>query len=198
VHWFVPSAPGEIDFSAITNGQCGGWLDKVPPKNGAAASPGVVYIGVQGRTDSVVELKDLSINVEQRRPAPTGTDLVGACGGSAGPIRWLTTDLDADRPIVTANFDQANREFLERSDQERTPIKFPYTVSRTDPEIFEVHASTKNCDCLWSATITWISNGQAGTIVVNNTEKGGVPFRTVALTRVGTSCNVRRECNQRQ
>ncbi len=57
-----------------------------------------------------------------------------------------------------------------------TPIRFPWTVSLTDPLLLFVVAETKSCYCEWSAHIPWVSGSQRGTILVD--ERGG-GFRVV-------------------
>ena len=57
------------------------------------------------------------------------------------------------------------------------PVNFPYRISATEPEVFEIRATAKQCDCQWTFELEWSSDGKTGWEEINN---NGQPFRTVS------------------
>lgn len=70
--------------------------------------------------------------------------------------RGFTTDLDADHPVLRP---------LDGPD-------FPFTVTSSDPELFEVHP-TSAFETEWHLELEWSSAGRHGTLTV---DVGGHPF----------------------
>lgn len=185
--WVVAAPPGHLQQSAPANtDMLRSWRDWPPAKTGINASPGGVLIFVQGRSDAEVVLTDFTIRVHERRPPPTGTLLRASCG-DVGAFRWLEVDLDHDppRPVPGWNSDMAEFAKGDVPDWQLKPIKFPYEVSVTDAEPFFIQAHTKDCDCSWTAELTWASEGRTGTTVIDD---HGTPFRTTSTRNVAGRC----------
>jgi hypothetical protein len=199
---FTAKPPRDIDFSKplrkppelAGSDAPYGWGWKVfPAADGAPnASPASVYVTVQGTTTTAVVLRSIDIRVVQRRIAPAGTILHNDCGGNI-TYRWLAVDLDKNPPHVNAVLDKSMVDVLPpASPKNREPIRFPYTVSSTDPEVFEIRATTVNCDCDWIAEMSWTSGGDSGVVTIRD---GGKPFRTVGRANATAQCNgLGKEC----
>lgn len=99
------------------------------------------------------------------------------CGGP-GYGRSIDVDLDQHPPrVVSSNQDVEGMIGSELNDRgQPTPIRFPWTVSLTDPLLLFVVAETKSCYCEWNARIPWVSGSQRGTIVLDEGDGG---FRVV-------------------
>jgi hypothetical protein len=52
------------------------------------------------------------------------------------------------------------------------PIRFPWTVSVTDPLLLQIVAATDRCYCTWRAEIAWSSGEQTGVIPIDNNGSG--------------------------
>jgi hypothetical protein len=169
--WVVPRPPDQIDLSAPIPG--GDWATWEPAREGVAASPGVVFATVQGRTGAQVVLTDLKVRVHERREPFVGTNLRGICG-DRGEFRWLAVDLDANPPKTMPVFEPAWIP-VDAPDRERKPISFPYEVSLADAETFVIMANTTGCLCSWTAELSWASEGRTGTVTIDD---HGKPFRT--------------------
>jgi len=191
--WYVPKVATDIDFSQPTRQQDGvidnyggGWDTFPAADDGIPASPSNVFLSVQGKTSTVVVLNRLDIRIVQRRFAPIGTILDNPCGGEF-TYRWLAVDLDKHPPKVTARFDEVAIEGDPSVlPQNRQPIRFPYKISSTDPEVFQITAETVNCDCEWIAVLSWQSAGRNGTKIIDNL---GEPFRTVGRANARYLCD---------
>jgi hypothetical protein len=61
-------------------------------------------------------------------------------------------------------------------------ITFPFTVSASDPEVFDIHVQTEQWDAAWVLELDWTCAGQAGVIRV---DLKGSPIRTIARPRAG-------------
>lgn len=192
-NWYVPKAAPDIDFPRPTPKQDGvigdygsGWDTFSAADDGIPASPSSVFLSVQGKTSTAVVLNRLEIRIVQRRPAPVGTILDNPCGGEF-IYRWLAVDLDQNPPKVAARLDKVVIEADPPTlPQNRQPIRFPYKVSSTDPEVFKITAETVKCDCEWIAVLSWQSAGRNGTKIINNL---GKPFRTVGRANARYQCD---------
>jgi hypothetical protein len=168
----IPARPGWQDD----------WWPWVRQVGAVDESPQDVFVTVQGRTEAQVTLTDLRVRVVERRPAIRGTRF-GPAGGGGIVYRWVSANLDADPPKLSTHVDDGAKNSV--PEHERRPIRFPYRVSVSDAETFEVLASTEKCDCSWVVELSWVSEGRLGTYVVDD---GGKPFRVTGASNVVQSC----------
>jgi hypothetical protein len=133
-------------------------------------------LAVQGESSRTVTLTGIEFQVT-RHPIPRGGSFAQQCGGP-GFGRSIRVDLDQHPPrVVSSNRDTESIIGSELNAQGRpTPIRFPWTVSLTDPLLLFVEAEAKSCYCEWSARIPWVSGSQRGTI---NLDEGHGGFRVV-------------------
>ncbi len=90
--------------------------------------------------------------------------------------RFFNVDLDeGEFPVVRSV--AGDREIP--GDGGRPAIDFPYTVSRSDVELFWIIPQTATCLCAWEATIRWSSGGDEGSTAVRFDSR---PFATAATT----------------
>ena len=129
-------------------------------------------VSIQGETSRTVTLTAIEFEVH-RHPIPPGGSFALPCGGP-GFGRSITVDLDRHPPrIVSSNRDMQGMIGSELNARgEPTPIRFPWTVSVTDPLLLFITARTKSCYCKWSARIPWVSGSQRGTIQVDEGDHG--------------------------
>ena len=129
-----------------------------------------VELTVQGNTDKVVNITDMRVLVD-KRSQPAGGFVIGECGGLQD-VHVSEADLDQQTNEATA-VPQAGR------DNFGAPIPaalFPLRVTASDPQVFELIASTETCDCSWTIELSWTVGGKSGTITVDD---HGDPFRTI-------------------
>lgn len=128
-----------------------------------------VQVSIQGESARTITLTRIDFRVI-RRALPPGAAFRAPCGGpSVG--RALEVDLDADPPrIVDSSAEQHGMLGSRGLHGERLtqPIRFPWTVSLTDPLLLDVIATTSSCYCVWSAEIPWVSGAHHGTIQIDN------------------------------
>ncbi|MEV6279174.1 hypothetical protein [Nocardia sp. NPDC051832] len=152
------------------------WVDR----NAAVpASALVVTFTLQGTSAAEVTLTGLTVRVTERRPPITGTHVVEMGAGDT-PYRFVTADLDTEPPSLSDYFDPFFGARLPES--HRRPMRFPYQVSLSDAESFEVHGKAGACDCAFVIEIAWNALGRTGTTTIDD---GGRPFR-VAGTDAAT------------
>ncbi|MEU0481797.1 hypothetical protein ABZ260_21745 [Streptosporangium sp. NPDC006013] len=128
-------------------------------------------ITLQGSSGAAVVLHAFRIEMVQRAE-PTGVAItkVIQCGGITP--RNFTVDLDkpAPRPIPLPGTDEDGNE--------KDPVRFPFSVSDSDAEIFHIFGATRDCDCRWRILVDWSSQGRKGTATIDD---NGLPFRTVGI-----------------
>jgi hypothetical protein len=190
--WFVPRVPDDIEFSDPADASAVEWPDYPAAEGGFPAAPSDVFATVQGRDEASVTLTGIEVVVHERRRPPEGTLLDDPCG-DPGAFRWLAVDLDANPPVVTAEFDESvadpDHPLADEIPPSRLqPIRFPYEISASDAETFLIRSETDTCDCDWSAMLSWQSQGRTGTIEIDDT---GRPFRTVASAGAIATCDSR-------
>lgn len=134
---------------------------------GIDAQASLVRVIVTGTEDEPAIIDRLNVEVTGRRPPLPGTYL-GYGGGMGAPasVRHVVVDLDRDPPTVEFDGEQAGATGV-----------LPVRVSRTEEEIFDVMATTDDCDCRWRIRLTGEWQGRSFDRVVDT---GGDDFRTTA------------------
>jgi hypothetical protein len=118
-------------------------------------------------------LQSLSVVIVERA-APTGHYAYRAndgCGAGAPP-RYFDVDLASARPVVkpVAGVDDAGRTI--------PAVAFPFTVSRSEPEIFELSAASPTTSTTWFLALEWSSGDRTGVLRLDD---HGKPFLTRAI-----------------
>lgn len=126
-----------------------------------SAGEQLVKLTVQGTGKETVVVDSLKVRVVGKDTPPAWNDYVMGvgCGGGV-PTRPFSVALDAARPTVVAGDGQRD---------------FPFKVSESDPEVFEVTADASAYDVRWYLELAWSSGDRKGTLVVDD---DGRPFRT--------------------
>jgi hypothetical protein len=155
----------------------------------------VVEVSVQGETARKVTLTSTAFEVERRPRRPRGAVFQNTCGGFE-PGRELVIDLDADPVAIVSStedpegaagaYDPSTGELIYK------PIRFPWTVSVTDPLVLKVTARTERCYCNWRGRIVWRSGDKSGAIPIDN---GGRGYDVIASPSSAVYAN-RRESGQ--
>jgi hypothetical protein len=89
-------------------------------------------------------------------------------------VRGFSTDLDAESPVLTPRTEQSIRGGNESYGS--APPDFPFTVTSSDPELFEIHPSS-TFDVEWYLALEWASAGRTGSVTINCE---GKPFKYLA------------------
>jgi hypothetical protein len=141
----------------------------------AAVDRNLVQVAIQGESERKVTLTGIEFYAKGSSP-PTGSAFYFPCGGPTVG-RALEVDLDAVPPRITASSAEVGEmlgtyqgRFLSR------PIRFPWTVSLTDPLLLHIVGTTNRCYCTWTAEISWVSGSKRGVIPVDNKGEG---FRVI-------------------
>jgi CHAT domain len=202
-HWFLGKVSPEEHLSAVVQvptpaqscvGGGEGWVfEKAPSElpgvlpdedkdawaaanGGIPASGNLVVVTLQGLNGHTVVVNGISVDVVSRNEPPHGTYPYtgGQCGGLI-PYRF-SLDLDKKPVSVVAVADEG----VVAPGADRRPVELPHAVSGSEPEVWHLAAVTTECDCEWTATLNWTSDGVEGHTPVTN---DGGPFRVVATTR---------------
>jgi transcriptional regulator with XRE-family HTH domain len=137
-----------------------GWAT---PLGAVSADRQMVALTVQGTSEETVVLQGLHLRVASSgAPLTWNKYAVGVgCGGEVS-TESFDVSLDLGSALVTPINGQRN---------------FPYSVSKSDPEVFYVNAHTAGRDVRWYLELEWSSGSRRGTIRVDD---HGKPFRTSA------------------
>ncbi len=140
----------------------------------AVARTDAVEVSIQGESARTVTLTRIEFDVQRRR-RPAGATFSNPCGG---PItgRFVAADLDQDPVRVTSSADNPKAEYVPPGYEAASyrAIRFPWTVSVTDPLLLYVIANARDCLCTWRAAIHWRSGAKAGVLEIDN---GGQGYR---------------------
>jgi hypothetical protein len=102
----------------------------------------------------------------------------------AGPIMFRYIDVNLDSKPAKIIDSIPNRIPLPSDPPSQSkPIEFPYYVSETSSEIFNIIAHTRG-DVTWYAELLWSVDGANGVSVINN---GGNNFETAVNSRATAS-----------
>ncbi|MYW08300.1 helix-turn-helix domain-containing protein [Streptomyces sp. SID2563] len=127
---------------------------------------------VQGTSAQAVVLTGLRVKVlSQRAPVQqTAFSMGEGCGSGIEP-QSFDVDLDDSRPAL--------RPVAGKQGDETVPAKnFPFRVSSSDVEVFDLDAHVEGHDVSWYLELDWSSGGRTGTLRV---DEGGKPFRTSSI-----------------
>ena len=135
------------------------------------AGQDVVQVSIQGESSRTITLTGITFSVE-RRPRPGGAIFANPCGGGLTG-RSVVADLDrTPAAVVKSVRDPGGTLGAIEAGQRVEPIRFPWTVSLTDPLLLYVVATTRRCACVWRAEIPWRSGERSGRIRIDNAGKG--------------------------
>ncbi|MGW4512069.1 helix-turn-helix domain-containing protein [Streptomyces sp. NPDC004393] len=150
----VPPPPAEQDAP--------GWVSAL----GAVSSGGqYVVLTVQGTSASTVVLEDLRVRVVSL-DAPLAWSDYSMGVGCGGGVETNGFDVDLDAGRLAAAPAQGQRDF-------------PFKVSESDPEVFQIRARTAAHDVHWFLELEWSSGARHGTVRIDD---HGKPFRTSGNT----------------
>ncbi|MFJ8866831.1 helix-turn-helix domain-containing protein [Streptomyces sp. NPDC102473] len=128
---------------------------------------------VQGSSGEAVVLNGLHVRVLGRDAALSRSaySMGNGCGSGITP-QSFEIDLDDSRP--------RSKPVAGTQGDTVVPAKdFPYRVSSTDVEVFNLDAHVEGHDVTWYLELEWTSGGRSGVLRVDD---GGKPFRTSSLT----------------
>ena len=135
---------------------------------GVAGSPQVVRLEVRGTTDEPVIITAIRVRVLRRRPPVKGWYVASpACG--AAPVR--IAEIDLDRAQAPVGYYEA--------DGNAGPRTLALSVSRTNAEQIELHASTRTARVAWEAEVYYSGPAGDGSLAVTD---AGKPFEVTSET----------------
>jgi hypothetical protein len=125
-----------------------------------------VRIVIRGQSSSPVILNGLDVEKVADRAPPRGVFLTYVGQGAGQAVRFFEVNLKPDHPTV---------KYVPPKHGDATP--FPYRVTQTDVEVFDVYAYTLGpSDVLWQLQLSYSAAGKDGVIAIKD---HGRPFETV-------------------
>lgn len=132
---------------------------------GVPASGYYFQVALQAQASHTVIITAMDAIVVHRQSVPnitTAPRLTQECGGIEPYL--YEVNLDHGSPSFKAVSGQGS------DGSEKTPVPLPHKVQESDPEVWQVSATTKTCICSWTLRIHWTSDGKDG--VTNVTDNG--------------------------
>ncbi|MCX0244489.1 helix-turn-helix domain-containing protein [Streptomyces drozdowiczii] len=146
-----------------------GWARALGGVDGGAMK---LELTVQGTSAQAVVLTGLRVKVlSQRAPVRQAAFSMGEGCGSGIEPQSFDVDLDDSRPALKPVAGQQGDETVPAKD-------FPFRVSSSDVEVFDLDAHVEGHDVSWYLELDWSSGGRTGTLRV---DEGGKPFRTSSI-----------------
>ncbi|MGW1409598.1 helix-turn-helix domain-containing protein [Streptomyces sp. NPDC002403] len=137
----------------------------------------LLEVTVQGKSGQAVVLKGLHVRTLSRKAplAWSAYSMGDGCGSGITP-QSFDIDLDDGRPALTPVAGK-------QGDVRVPPKDFPFRVSSTDVEVFDLNAHVEGHDVSWYLELEWSSGDRTGMLRIDD---GGKPFRTSSIkTRPG-------------
>jgi hypothetical protein len=133
-------------------------------EHGGATRSGA-HLTVQGKSEEAVVLQGLRVVELESNPRPADLVAILPCGPRGGIVvtRYFDVILSSP-PQVVARPGEPEPGSTERGEPE---VKFPFKVSSTDPEVFDLEIKGQPCLCAWRLALDWTSVGRSGTVVVD-------------------------------
>ncbi|MEE1768044.1 helix-turn-helix transcriptional regulator [Streptomyces sp. JV185] len=132
----------------------------------------LIELTVQGKSGQAVVLSGLHVRTLSRKAplAWSAYSMGEGCGSGITP-QSFDIDLDDGQPTLTPVAGK-------QGDVRVPPKNFPFQVSSTDVEVFDLNAHVEGHDVSWYLELGWSSGGRKGTLRIDD---GGKPFRTSSI-----------------
>ncbi|MFJ6017334.1 helix-turn-helix domain-containing protein [Streptomyces sp. NPDC092952] len=129
-------------------------------------------VTVQGKSEQAVVIKRIHVRtVSRKAPLPWSAYSMGEGCGSGITPQSFDVDLDDNGPVL--------RPVAGEKEGERVPPKnFPFRVSSTDVEVFDLKVHVEGHDVSWFLELEWSSGGRTGLLRIDD---AGKPFRTSSI-----------------
>ena len=169
-YYVVPSdevpSPADLSESERSDAIAFRDFDWAESKGAVAGSPAIVRLQLRAKGDEPIVVNALRVNVVQRT-APVEGWFVAKPGCGPEPVRVATVDLDDPNPTVEYQGTQGPQDQLTLS------------VTRTDVELIELHASTRTATVDWTVELFYSGPDGDGSVLVDD---GDGPFRVTTET----------------
>jgi hypothetical protein len=173
IYLFAGPEPSPADVPADLRGleRMAAYEKWAQSKGGVPAQTLALRMTVRAAGSAPVVLNGLRIDVVRRSAPLSGWFRFPDAGCGVQPVRTIDIDLDKNpvRPMLLE---------VDATGQEKPPRPFrTLRVTRTDIEVFEVHARTVRSDVEFKMTLLYQSENDAGEFPV----EGGQTYRVTAL-----------------
>jgi hypothetical protein len=135
-------------------------------ESGGATQDGKMILTIQGRSPTAVIVDSLRVVDFERRAAPANNLKVLPCDPQGGlqTVRYFEVSLGKRARVVPRPSDpDPNPDY-----KQQPAAKFPFKVSRSDPEVFELWVTGPDCLCTWRLAIDWTSGDRSGTTYLDH------------------------------
>ncbi|MER5894250.1 helix-turn-helix domain-containing protein [Streptomyces sp. NPDC001876] len=169
-YYLLDSEPGTVPPPPTDPQEARNWARAL---GGVDGGDMMLEITLQGASQEAVVLKGLHVRVVGREPALAWSaySMGEGCGSGITP-QSFDIDLDDGQPRTQPVAGQDGGSVVPAKD-------FPYRVSSTDVEVFNLDAHVEGHDVTWYLELEWSSGGRSGTLRVDD---NGRPFRTSSIT----------------
>jgi hypothetical protein len=179
----MPRPPPDFLNAEVSNRAYLDTLDAWVRKVGGWPVANSLGISIEGGSRRATILTGLRVNLIRHNDLTSKTvvSFAGSCGGDLLPHPF-SIDFNATPPSIHALPGET-----ENPDGSTSPVKavdFPFKVSETDPELFDLDIEAGPvCDCLWTVTLSYTQGGKSYTVVIDD---NGEPFHAVPAGDVAT------------
>ncbi|KQX90859.1 helix-turn-helix transcriptional regulator [Streptomyces clavifer] len=169
-HYLLDREPGTVPPPPTDPQGSRGWAKAL---GGVDGGDMMLELTLQGASSQAVVLKGLHVRVVSREPALAWAaySMGEGCGSGITP-QSFDIDLDDGQPHTQPVAGQDGGVVVPAKD-------FPYRVSSTDVEVFNLDAHVEGHDVTWYLELEWSSGDRSGTLRIDD---NGKPFRTSSIT----------------
>ncbi|MFD4862007.1 helix-turn-helix domain-containing protein [Streptomyces atratus] len=167
-HYVLDQKPEDVPPPPSPQGTRG-WAKALGGVDGGSMQ---LELTVQGKSGQAVVLNGLHVRTLSRKAplAWSAYSMGEGCGSGITP-QSFDIDLDDGRPNLTPVAGQ-------QGDVRVPPKDFPFRVSSTDVEVFDLKVHVEGHDVSWYLDLEWSSGGRTGMLRIDD---GGKPFRTSSI-----------------
>lgn len=167
-HYVLDQKPEDVPPPPSPQGTRG-WAKALGGVDGGSMQ---LELTVQGKSGQAVVLNGLHVRTLSRKAplAWSAYSMGEGCGSGITP-QSFDVDLDDSRPDLTPVAGQ-------KGDVRVPPKDFPFRVSSTDVEVFDLKVHVEGHDVSWYLDLEWSSGGRTGMLRIDD---GGKPFRTSSI-----------------
>jgi hypothetical protein len=129
-----------------------------------ASLAGTYVMTIQGKSKDAVIIDGLHVVDLKREAAPRDASVVLPCTpyGGGQEVRYFEVLLQKRPRVIPRPGEEPDEK-----GKVQPAAKFPFKVSRSDPEYFELLVSGPPCVCSWTLAVDWTSGDRSGTKIID-------------------------------
>ncbi|MFI5500970.1 hypothetical protein ACIA5E_18075 [Nocardia asteroides] len=153
--------------------QSGTWKAGTSATSYVTGAQGAAEVVLRAKSAEMpVTLTGIEVDVLDRQEPIVGTKVYHPGGGGKSG-RFIIFDADSDPPSITGSSKDPDYNSPTSPPRRMEPMQFPYQITTTDTELFDIWVQTTKYHVTWRMRVRWSTGVASGEVVLDD---NGRPF----------------------